>query len=680
MDYAKKPPNARKETKILELHGDKRADPYFWMNDRDNQEVINHLKEENAYRKAVMKDIMPLADKLYREIKSRIQEDDKSVPFKKGDYFYYEKHEKGKEYPIFCRREKSLDSPEEIFCDMNEYAEPHSYFTGEAVTSHDNKWFALITDRIGRFLYTAVIKKFKTEEQIKVNLENLSGSIAWSSDNLRIIAVQKDPVTLRACRVLSYNIHTADSSIIYEENDPAFSVYLKESADKKYIFIISTSTLSTEIHYLYSDNPEQAYLFSKRELNLLYEVNSINDRFFILASFNKRNFELLTADSDDTEKAFWRSVIPSRKDVEIDDIAFFSDYMVLSERENALTNIRILSYDLKTDFRIDFGLEAYYAYVIDINEAESNLLRYSVQSINTPPEIYEYDLVKNSRTLMKRKKVKGGFQPSDYQVKRLFLKARDNTMIPVSLAYRKNLFRKGNNPLLIKGYGSYGYPNDPVFDNSTISLLDRGFLLAIAHVRGGGELGRAWYENGKLHKKKNTFYDFIDSTINLLQIGYGDKERVFGMGGSAGGLLIGAVANMRGDLYKALVPTVPFVDVVTTMLDESIPLTTFEYNEWGNPKDKKDYDYMLSYSPYDNVKRKPYPHMYILSGFHDSQVQYWEPAKWAAKLRENKTNDSLILFECDMSSGHGGPSGRFKGIRRTAGIWAFLLDLAELRE
>lgn len=681
MDFSISPPKADKQLKILEKHGHKREDPYFWMNERDNHKVIEHLRKENEYTSMVLADTLVLQDKLYNEIKSKIQENDITVPYKRKDYYYYARHEKGREYPVYCRKKDSLDSIEEIFFDTNQYAKDHEYCEVYIIPSPDNRLFALLYDNIGRFYYSLRIYDFSTGNFRDIPTGKLSGDIAFTEDSKKIVMVEKDPETLRSSKAMIYDLDTGKTDFLFEEEDTAFNLYLDKSADKKSIFLMSSSTVSDEVYLIDAIDPCNIQLFSQREKDILYSVDSVADRFYILAGFNKQNFGLFTAAYGKTARKDWKPLIPSRENVDIENMVCFDDYIVLTERENGLKYLRILSHKPGTDYRIDFGLETYTADSMPYtNEAASNTLRYYVESLNTPTEIYDFDLNLKTAKLLKKKEVLPEFSPDDYALKRLNIKVRDNTIVPVSLVYRKELFKKGTNPLFITGYGSYGFAEEPFFSHAVLSLLDRGFVYAIGHIRGGSDLGRGWYEDGKLLKKKNTFFDFIDITKGLIKQEICHEKNIFAMGGSAGGLLMGVIANYCGELYNGIIASVPFVDTITTMLDESIPLTTFEYDEWGDPNDKKYYDYMLSYSPYDNITEKPYPNMLIMTGYNDSQVQYWEPAKWAAKLREKKTSDSIILFDCDMASGHAGPSGRYKNLKVIAKKYAFVLDLIGIKE
>ncbi|MFW6123612.1 MAG: S9 family peptidase [Acidobacteriota bacterium] len=677
------PPKAKKIPKELTIHGDTRIDPYYWLNQRDNPKVIEYLKAENAYKEEVMKHTEKLQDKLYNEIVGRIKKTDMSVPYLDNGYFYYSRYEEGDDYPIYARKKGSLDAEEEIMLDVQEMAKGHSFYsvTGLSV-SPNNKYLSYGVDTVSRRKYTIHIKDLATEEIFEDEIPNTTGSAVWANDNKTLFYTTKDD-SLRAYKIFRHVLGTDPSQDVevYHEKDPTFSTTVYKTKSDRYLIIASYQTLSTEIRYLDANNPTGKFeMFQERERDHEYSISHYKDKFYIVTNWNAKNFRLMETEVDKTEKSNWKEVIPHRKDVLLNNMDVFEDYMVLSERKDGLRQIRVMTYSGDKDYYIDFEEEAYVAYPTNNPELDTELLRFSYSSLTTPRSVYDYNMKTGERKLLKRQEVLGDFDPSDYQTERLTAPARDGTKVPISLVYRKGLAKDGDNPLLLYGYGSYGASMDPNFSSDRLSLLDRGFIYAIAHIRGGSEMGREWYEQGKLLKKKNTFTDFIDCAEYLIEGGYTSSDKLFAMGGSAGGLLMGAVLNMRPDLWEGVIAAVPWVDVVTTMLDESIPLTTSEFDEWGNPKDKQYYDYMLSYSPYDNVKEQDYPAILVTTGLHDSQVQYFEPTKWVAKLRDLKTDDNFLVLDVDIESGHGGASGRFKQYKRTALEYAFMLDLLGISE
>lgn len=679
-----KPPKAEKIPKELVTHNHTRIDNYYWMNERDDPKVLTYLEAENKYTSEVMKHTEELQEKIYNEIIGRIKQDDSTVPFFENGYYYYTRYEEGKEYPIYCRKEGSLDADEEIMLNVNEMAEGYDYYavTGLSV-SPDNKYLTFGVDTLSRRKYDIFIKDLDSGKLLENKITNTTGQSVWANDNRTVFYVRKDEVTLRPYIVFKHKIDESDAgdNVVFEENDEEFLVYLSKTKSKKYIMIGSHQTLSSEYRFIDANNPDDEFqIIQPRQRELEYSVSHFDNYFYIVTNNNAKNFKLVKTPVNKTTIENWVDVIPHRDDTLLEYIEIFKDYLVIKERKNGLDQLRVKGWQNGKDYYLDFQDEAYAADVSKNPEFDSELLRFNYSSLVTPNSVYDYNMKTKDRKLLKQDEVLGGFNSADYVTKRVFADARDGVKVPISMIYKKGLEKDGNNPVLLYGYGSYGFSSDPRFRSYIFSLVDRGFIYAIAHIRGGQEMGRDWYEDGKLLKKKNTFTDFIDCSEFLIDENYTSPEKLFIYGGSAGGLLIGAVVNLAPQLYKGALAAVPFVDVVTTMLDDSIPLTTFEYDEWGNPNVKEYYDYMLSYSPYDNVTAQEYPNMLVTTGYHDSQVQYWEPAKWVAKLRELKTDDNLLLFDIDMESGHGGASGRFKAYKRTALEYAFMLDLLGLEE
>ncbi len=678
------PPVAEKKPKELTIHGHTRVDDYFWLRERENPEVIAYLEAENAYTEAMLEHTKPLQEKLYQEIVGRIKQTDESVPYFWNGYHYYTRFEEGKEYPIYCRKKGSMEAAEEIMLDVNKMAEGYDYYQVVGLeVSPDNTWLAFGVDTVSRRKYTIYFKNLKTGEILDENIPLTTGGSAWANDNKTLFYSVKDPQTLRTYKIFRHTVGTdpKHDQMVWHEADETFSTGVYKTKSQNYIMIGSWSTLSTEYRYLDADDPNGDFrIIQPRERDHEYSVDHFGDHFYIVTNWKAKNFRLMKTPVERTRKRNWVEVIPHREDVLLEDIEIFKNHLVLEERKDGLTQLRIRRWDGSKDEYLDFGEAAYTAYISTNPEFDTPVLRYGYTSLTTPNSTYDYNMDTGEKTLLKRQEVVGDFSPENYHAERLYAQAKDGTRIPISLVYRTDLDRSKPAPMLLYGYGSYGYSMNPTFNSARLSLLDRGFIFAIAHVRGGQELGRQWYEDGKLLKKKNTFTDFIDCAEYLIDKGYTTPEQLFAMGGSAGGLLMGAVINMRPDLWKGVIAAVPWVDVVTTMLDDTIPLTTSEYDEWGNPNDKTYYEYMLSYSPYDNVEAKDYPAMLVLTGLHDSQVQYWEPAKWVAKLRALKTDDNPLLLKVDMTTGHSGASGRFKRYKETALEYAFILDLAGIRD
>lgn len=676
-----KAPIATEKPQLLEIHGHQRIDPYYWMNDRENPEIIAYLESENAYTKAVMKSTEEFQKQLFEEMKGRIKEDDQTVPYFKSGYHWYVRYETGEEYPIYCRKKDSLQSPEEIILNVNELARGKSFYqVGGTSTTPDQKILAFAADEIGRRIYTIWFKNLETGQIYADTIPEVTGNFVWAADNETLFYSKQDPETLRSHRIYRHKLGTSSEldQLIYEETDGEFSCMVHKSKTEAYIFIHSESTISSEMRFLKADLPDGGFqILQPRVPFLEYAADHYGDFFWIKTNENAQNFKLVKAPILSPGRENWVDVIPHRADVLLEDFDLFSRYLVTQERSNGLTQIQIKPWDGK-GFALQFDDETYTAWISTNPEFDTDLLRFGYNSLVSPSSVYDFNMITRDKTLLKQQEVVGGYDGSAYHSERIWARASDGTLIPISLVYKKPLFSKtGKNPLLLYSYGSYGYSMDAYFSSNRLSLLDRGFVFAIAHIRGGEDMGRHWYEQGKMLSKRNTFTDFIASAEHLIEQGYTSADHLYAMGGSAGGLLVGAVINMRPELFNGAIANVPFVDVVTTMLDESIPLTTGEFQEWGNPKDKEYYDYMLSYSPYDNVEAKAYPNLLVTSGLHDSQVQYWEPTKWVAKLRAMKTDQNLLLLDTNMDAGHGGASGRFNALKELALEYAFLLMLED---
>jgi oligopeptidase B len=674
----------KKVSTQLEKHGHVRVDDYYWLRERENPEVIRYLNEENARAAQEMAYTGDFEKKLFEEIKGRFKQTDMSVPYRRDDYYYYTRYEQGKEYPIYARKLGSLTAPEEIMLDANALAEGQDFFSlGGSAVSSGQDILAYAVDTQGRRIHTAHLKNLVTGETLPDVLTNVTENLVWANDNKTLFYAKQDETTLRQYQIYRHVLGTdpAKDHLVYQEDDETFVAYIFRTKSKKYLMIVSAHTNSQEYRYLEADQPfGELRMFLKRQREHEYHVDHFQERFIVRTNDRAKNFRLMWTPVDRPEREHWQEIVAHRSDVYLGDFELFRDYLVLEERSRGLTQIRIISWSGGADYYLEFAEPAYRANLNVNLQFDTATVRFEYTSMKTPLSIFDYDMTTRQRTLLKQEEVLGGFNPDDYVTERLYAPAPDGTLFPLSLLCRKGTTRTGDNPLLLYGYGSYGASIDAAFSSPRLSLVDRGFVYVIAHVRGGQEMGRQWYEDGKLLKKKNTFTDFIAAAEFLIREKFTAPEKLFAMGRSAGGLLMGAVANMRPDLFAGIVAEVPFVDVVTTMLDPSIPLTTGEYDEWGDPKQKELYDYMLSYSPYDNVERKAYPAMLITGGLHDSQVQYWEPAKWAAKLRERKTDDRRILLKTNMEAGHGGASGRFRRHRETAFSYLFLLDLAGIKE
>ena len=680
-------PRAKKVEKTLTIHDHERTDNYFWLNQREDPEVIDYLNKENDYLKEKMAHTEDFQKTLFEELKARIKEDDESVPYKYNGYWYITKFEKGKDYPIYIRKKVSLDAEEELLFDCNEMAKGHSYFRLSGLNvSPDNNYVAFGIDTVSRRKYTIQIKDLRTGELLPEKLETTTGSSTWANDNKTLFYTRKDEQTLRSDRIFKHKLGAEPDSdeVVFNETDETFYTYIYKTKSKKYLVIASSSTLSDEYRILNADTPDGEFkVFTPRERDLEHNIYHHEDQFYIVTNTDgAKNFKLMKTPEDQTEKSNWTEVIPHRDDVLLQDIDTFQDYLVVSERSNGLDKIHVKPWDSsKESYYLPFDSETYTAYTTTNLDFDTDILRYSYAALATPSSVIDFNMKDRTKEVKKVSEVPDGkFNPDDYETERVWATARDGKKVAISMIYRKGIKKDGKNPLLLYAYGSYGSTVRPSFRRHYLSLVDRGFIFAIAHIRGGQYLGRDWYDDGKLFNKINTFTDFIDCSKFLIEENYTSPEHHYALGGSAGGLLMGAVVNMAPELYNGVIAAVPFVDVVTTMLDDSIPLTTFEYDEWGNPNEKDSYEYMLSYSPYDQVKAQDYPNMLVTTGLHDSQVQYWEPAKWVAKLRELKTDNNVLLLRTNMDTGHGGASGRFEALKEDAQEFAFLLDLEGINE
>ena len=677
------PPVAKTSPHKLVKHNHTRIDNYYWLRERDNPEVIAYLEAENRYADEVMKPTAELQKTLFEEFKTRIKQTDETVPYRKDGYYYYSRTVEGKNYPVYCRKKGSLEAPEEILLDANQEAEGHAFFSvGRLEISSNNRLMAFATDTVGRRFYTIRFRDLTSGEDLPDVIKDVTPSLAWANDNRTLFYAKQDPQTLRSCRIYRHVLGTdpARDSLIYEEADETFRTFVFKTKSKKYLMIGSAQTLSTEYRFLDADAPDGEFrIIQPRRREHEYSVDHFGDHFYIISNHQAKNFRLMRAPVTRPGIENWEEIVAHRPDVLLEDMEIFRDHLVLVERKNGLLQLRVRPWSGGEEHYIDFGEPAYSARPVANYEFDTNLVRYSYSSLTTPNSVYDYDMAARQKVLLKQDEVLGGFDQNNYVTERIYAPSHDGVRVPVSLVYRKGFRKNGSSPLLQYGYGSYGISTDPSFNPFVISLLDRGFVYAIAHIRGGQEFGRQWYEDGKLLNKKNTFKDFIACTEYLIEQKYADPKRVYALGGSAGGLLMGAVMNMRPDLYHGIIANVPFVDVVTTMLDESIPLTTFEYDEWGNPNQQAYYEYMLSYSPYDQVEAKNYPNLLVMTGLHDSQVQYWEPAKWVAKLRALKKDKNRLVFKTNMDAGHGLASARYKRYEELALQYAFLLDLAAVK-
>ncbi len=681
------PPIAAVRPHVVESPNGTRTDEYYWLRDdtRTSPEVIGYLEAENAYKAAMTAHTDALEEKVYGEIVGRIKQDDSTVPYRLRGHWYYTRYETGKEYPVYARKAGTLDATEQVMLDVNRMAEGHGFFqVGSTSIAPDNNLLAFTEDPVGRRQYTLRVKNLATGELLPDRIENVEPYLAWTADSRSILYLEKDPETLLARRVRRHVLGTdpAQDTLVYEQDDDSFYTSVGTTKDEQYITIFARSTVSTEVRYADAADPALAFrVFLPRERDLEYYPDHLDGRWIIRTNWQAPNYRLMEATvGAEGDRRNWRELLAHREDAFVDGFDVFSDFLAIEERSDAMRKIRIRPWGGGKDFYIGSDEPAYTTSLGVNAEIDTHIVRYEYTSLTTPMTVYDYDIQTGERQLMKRTPVLGGFDSANYRTELLWAPARDGAKVPVSIVYRAGFRKDGSAPLLQYGYGSYGATMDPAFSIARVSLLDRGFVYAIAHVRGGQEMGRRWYENGRLLHKKNTFTDFIDVTRFLVQEGYADGKRVSAMGGSAGGLLMGAVSNMAPADYRAIVAQVPFVDVVTTMLDESIPLTTNEFDEWGDPKKKEYYDYMLSYSPYDNVARQAYPAILVTTGLRDSQVQYWEPAKWVARLRARKTDANPLLYRTTMEAGHGGRSGRFQRFHEIAEEYAFILDQSGIRQ
>ncbi|MFT5640591.1 MAG: oligopeptidase B [Cyclobacteriaceae bacterium] len=684
-------PIAVKADLILKEHGKTRVDQYFWMRlsdeqkstenpDDQTQQVVDYLNAENDYTKSVMSKTEGLQQKLYDEIVGRIKQVDESVPYFSNGYWYYIRLEESGEYPIYCRKKGTLDAKEEILIDVNELAEGHDYYSvGEINVSPDNKILAFAEDTLSRRIYTMRFKNLETGEMIADEIENVTGEGAWANDNKTFFYTTKNKVSLLSEKIFRHKLSTkpSDDVMVYHEKDPTFYIGVYKSKSEDYVIIWNSSTLVSDYHVLDANNPTGEFKqFIPRDNNAHeYSISHIQDKFYIVTNWDATNFRLMETPANATGKENWKEVIAHRRDVLLEGIELFNNFMVVDERSEGLNNLRIIDQISGDEHSLDFGESAYKAYISTNAEFNTNILRFGYTSMTTPNSTFDYNMNTKEKTLMKQQEVVGGHNPGNYITERVWATARDGVKVPISIVYKKGFEKNGKGALLQYGYGSYGATIDASFSAVRLSLLDRGFAFAIAHIRGGQLMGREWYEEGKMFKKQNTFNDFVDCSKYLIEQNYTSADHLYAQGGSAGGLLMGAIVNMNPELYNGIIAAVPFVDVVSTMWDESIPLTTNEFDEWGNPKNLDSYEYMMSYSPYDNVTNQNYPNMLVTTGLFDSQVQYWEPAKWVAKLRDMKTDENLLILDTDMDAGHGGASGRFERYKTTALEYAFLFNL-----
>jgi oligopeptidase B len=669
---------------ITPKHSPKRIDNYFWLRNREDSTVVNYLKAENKYLDTMMAHTKAFQEKLFLEMKGRIKEKDESVPYKLDSYYYYSRQEEGGEYPIYCRKKGSLDAAEEIIANGNELGKGHGYFNLFTAPSPNHNMAVLAMDTVGRRFYMLTLKDMLTGKMLVDKIPGTTGNFEWANNNKTIFYSKQDPTTLRSDKIYRHELGTDANKdvLIFEEKDQTLSSYIGKTRSKKFLIINSGRTDASVARFMEIDNPKsKLQVIEPLKDNEEYSADHYNGKFYIRTNADARNYRLVEAPEAKPSKENWKDVIPNREDQFLESFELFKDYLVVEETFQGLSKIRLIKWADQAEHSIDFGEPAYVAGIGNNPDPNSGTLRYTYQSMTTPSSQFDYIMDTKDKKLLKEQEVLGGFDRNNYQTERVMVTAHDGVKVPVSIVYRKDKFKKdGSNPCFQYAYGSYGSSMPAFFSSVRLSLLDRGFVYAIAHIRGGQEMGGQWYEDGKMMKKKNTFTDFIDVSEYLINEKYAAKDKLFANGGSAGGLLMGAITNMRPDLYKGIIADVPFVDVMNTMEDETIPLTTFEWKEWGNPNIKEEYDYMLSYSPYDNVEKKNYPNLLVTTGLHDSQVQYWEPAKWVAKLRVNKTDKNLLLLKTNMEAGHGGASGRFESLKEDALMYAFVFDLVGIKE
>ena len=669
---------------LRKLHDDTVQDDYYWMIDyfkkgEKSQEVIDYLEKENDYTSLMLQDTVDLQENLFQELKSRIKEKDESVPYYKNGYYYYSRTEEGKQYFKFCRKKEALEGEEEVLLDVDQLAEGHAYYTAKGFSvSPDNRLIAFSVDTVSRREYTIFIKNIETGEIYPDQIKNTEGAAIWGNDNQTLFYTAKNPITLLSEKIMRHTLGSDPKADVpvYEEKDNTNYIAVGKSKNGKYIIINSEGTLSSEIWVLNADLPQAEFrVFQPRIHNVLYSIIALYDRFLILTNDEAINFQIMQCPLDRTERSNWHTFIDHRPDVLVSDIEEFKDFLAIAERKNGLTQLAIYDLNSQQQHYLDFGEVAYTVYPGINVEYNSDKLRYGYTSLVTPSSVYEYDMARQKKVLLKQQEILGGYDQTAYITERVFATTRDGIQVPISIVYKKGTKLDGSAPLLQYAYGSYGASMDPTFSSNRLSLLDRGFIYALAHIRGGEEMGRQWYEDGKMMHKMNTFYDFVDCGKYLIEKHYCTAEHLYAQGGSAGGLLMGVIANIAPEQYHGIIAQVPFVDVVNTMLDDTIPLTTNEYDEWGNPNEKETYFYMKAYSPYENIEAKDYPNLLVTTGLHDSQVQYFEPAKWVAKLRATKIGDAVLLLKTDMDYGHGGASGRFDYLKEIALEYAFLFKL-----
>jgi oligopeptidase B len=670
------PPVAKKEPKITEINGHKLVDNYYWLRDKKNPDVRAYLEAENVYTDAVMKPTEPLQKKLYDEMLGRIKETDVEVPYKDGGYFYYSRTEAGKQYPIRCRKKGSLDAPEEVLLDVNELAKGQAFMSLAAFdVSDDGNLLAYTTDNTGFRQYTLAVKDLRTGKMLVDHVERVD-SVDWANDNKTIFYTVEDEVSKRSNQMFRHTVGTSGAdTLVYEEKDEKFGIYTGKSRSKAFLFLFSGSHTTSEARYIPADQPMAEWkLMEPRKQDVQYYPDHNGNFFYIRVNDTGRNFRLVKAPIADPGSKNWQEVVPQRADVMLDDTDFFKNYFISREREKGLPQLRVTDLQSGKSRRIEFPEPAYVCFPYANLEYDTTKFRYSYQSFITPQSIFEYDVSDGTSTLLKQQEIPGGYDRTRYQVEQIYATASDGVKVPISVVRLKSASLDGKGPIYLTGYGSYGVSSDIRFNSSIFSMVDRGVVVAVAHMRGGGEMGKAWHDDGRMMHKKNTFTDFIASAEFLVAQGYGSKERLVIEGRSAGGLLMGAVLNMRPDLFHAALVGVPFVDVMNTMLDESLPLTVGEFEEWGNPKEKPAFDYMLTYSPYDNIEAKAYPNMLVRTSFNDSQVMYWEPAKYVAKMRALRTDHNTLILKTNMSpAGHGGASGRYDRLHETAFDYAYFL-------
>jgi oligopeptidase B len=680
-DAALTPPVAKVIPKEISINGDRRIDNYFWLRDKTNPDVIKYLEAENEYTNAVMKPLEPLRDKLYGEILGRVKETDLSVPYRLDDYFYYTRTEKGKQYSIYCRKKGDLDAPEEVLLDANELAAGHDYFAiGNFSVSPNHKLLAFSTNTTGDETYTLQVKDLTTGKLLPDSIPDTYYTMAWAADNKTFFYTVLDAAK-RPYKVLRHELGSRKETLVYHEKDARFNLRLDKTKSREFILIEITSSLTSETRFLAADRPRGDFepVIPRRQ-DIEYTVSHHGDSFYITTNDGAKTFRLMRAPVKSPSSSNWQEVIPQRPAVTLLGTDAFADDLVIMERENGLIRLRVRKFADGSEYYVDFPEPVYSVFPTNNFEYKTSLLRFSYTSLVTPPSVYDFDMVTRKRELKKQQEVLGGYDPAQYTSERVYATAQDGARVPISLVYRKGTAIDGKAPMFLYAYGSYGVPTEPTFNSDRLSLLDRGFIFAIAHIRGGGDLGRPWHDDGKLLNKRNTFTDFIAAADYLVRNNYTSSDRLAVMGGSAGGLLMGAVTNMRPDLFRVVIAKVPFVDVLNTMLDPTLPLTVTEYEEWGNPEQKEYYAYMRTYSPYDNVEPKRYPTMLVTGGLNDPRVSYWEPAKWVAKLRATKKDDNLLLLKMNMGAGHGGPSGRYERMKETAFDYAFVLRAFDMAE